>query len=139
MKYTLLLLSAFFYLFICSCKKSNPSIPVPIPRLPASFTGMKTWRDAKHPTSTYRYHFSVTTVIGKDVVNINGNVLDYKSTDSSKTGYTLKYWAQGDGSGIAGYGESYASFIHATTGDTIYYTTVSLSIGVSGSNHYVTP
>ncbi len=135
MKYYLIAIG-FFCLSICACKKHKDSTPAS--RLPASFTGMKTWRDADQPSSTYRYQFAVKTS-GKDEVIINGNTVVYRSTDSLKAGYILKYEG-GPPRGTAIAGHSSATFIHTSTGDTIYYEEEADNIGrPSAGSNYVTP
>jgi len=113
MKYATLLILAIYCLFVYSCKKKKDAAPAS--RLPASFTGMKTWRRATDPTSPTRYQFAVTTQ-GKDTVTIEGRGLYYQSTVTTNTGYILKYRSSLP---MAGY--SSATFIHTTNGDTIYY------------------
>jgi hypothetical protein len=102
-------------------------------------TGMKTWRDATNPSSTYTYQFTVKTN-GKDDVTIGNDALHYKSTDSLNNGYSLKYEGSGPQPVGPNNGHSWATFIHRAVGDTIYYryTHVSLGSPPSGGT-FVTP
>ncbi len=149
MKYTIPFLMVILTMSFFACKKKkNNDTPAPeVQRLPASFTGMKTWRYS----STYIVSHAPdrdTTVYGTtdfdvnylkgDTVLIKGHRLLFKSTEGdSSSRFVLNY--QGMESPTGPLHVYSASFIHTPSGDSIYYSGEVSGFGISSGSSYVTP